>query len=282
MNKFVFVLAPPYSGSTVLYRLIETSPHVSALPGEGQFLQEVKEVMRAAPWDSALEMPWHEIRTAWEVYWDKSKPILLEKSPPNMIRAKAIEAAFDPAYFIVMMRSPYAHIEGLTRRAHVPPMNLPKKAGRAQIVARAAELWLSFAETQRETIKKGRNVVWLTYEQLTQNPDAAAARIKEFLPDLGQLDTAARFGVHSVEGTKARELEDMNEAKQRLLTKADFEIINDVLGGHSDLLSFFGYTLLRPSEDQNWVALRSRAVNQLKRTWSNIIKNLPGHGKTKS
>ncbi len=281
MNKFVFVLAPPYSGSTVLFRLIETSAHVSALPGEGQFLPEVTETMRAAPWDKGQPLPWADIRAAWETYWDKTKPLLLEKSPPNMIRARDIEAAFDPAFFVVLVRSPYAHIEGLARRAHVPPMNLPKNAGRAQAFARAAELWLSFAETQRETIAKSRNVAWLTYEQLTQSPDDAAAKLQAFLPELGALDTGARFGVHALEGTKARELRDMNETKRKLLTKADFEIINDVLGGHTDLLAFFGYELLEPREDQDWIALRNRSLSRLKRTWANIVKNLPGQGKTK-
>jgi len=282
MTKYVFVMAPPYSGSTVLFRLLETSPHVSALPGEGQFLPEVRDTMRAAPWDRTRELPWAQIRVAWKKYWNGSKPLLLEKSPPNMMRAKAIEAAFDPAYFIVMMRAPYAHIEGLARRAHVPPMDLSKNAGRAQAMARAAELWLTFAEAQRETIAKRQNVVWITYEQLTQDAGGAAAKLQEFLPELGPLDTEARFGVHSVEGTRARELEDMNEVKRRLLTKADFEIINDVLGGHTDLLAFFGYTLLQPREDQDLIALQARTVNRLKRTWTNVVKNLPGHRKSKA
>jgi len=282
MTKYVFVMAPPYSGSTVLFRLLETSAHVSGLPGEGQFVSEVRDVMRAAPWDRTRRLPWGDIRGAWEKYWDTTKPLLLEKSPPNMIRAGEIETAFEPAYFIVMLRAPYAHIEGLARRGHVPPMNLSKHAGRAQAIARAAELWLSFAETQRETIAKQQNVFWLTYEQLTQDTDVAVAKLQEFLPELGPLDATARFGVHSVEGTRARELEDMNEAKRRLLTKADFEIINDVLGGHTELLAFFGYALLQPRDDQDLIAFQARTINRLKRTWSNLLKNLPGHKKTKA
>jgi len=117
---------------------------------------------------------------------------------------------------------------------------------------------------------------------LTQEPDAAAAKLKAFLPDLGELDTSARFAVHSVEGTRARELEDMNEAKRKLLTRADFEIINDVLGGHTELLAFFGYKLLEPRDDQDLIAFQARTVNRLKRTWTNVVKNLPGHKKAKT
>jgi len=74
----------------------------------------------------------------------------------------------------------------------------------------------------------------------------------------------------------------MNEAKRRLLTKADFEIINDVLGGHTELLAFFGYALLQPRDDQDLIAFQARTINRLKRTWSNLLKNLPGHKKTKA
>jgi len=281
MSKFVFVLAPPYSGSTVLFRLLETSVHVSALPGEGQFLPEVKDIMRAAPWDKSDAFPWGEIRTAWEGYWDLSKPLLLEKSPPNMIRAAEIERAFDPAYLIVMVRSPYAHIEGLARRSNVPPMDLPKGAGRAQAIARAAELWLEFARKQRKTITEREHVTWFTYEALTVEPDRVADQLREFLPELGELNTAAQFGVHSAEGTMARAIQDMNAAKEGLLTRSDFEIVNDVIGGHADLLAFFGYGILLPRKDQDWVAIKARASNRLKRSWANIVKNLPGKGKTK-
>ena len=282
MSKFVFVLAPPYSGSTVLFRLIETSENVSALPGEGQFLPEVRDVMRLDPWGAGHSLPWDAIREVWEKYWDSSKPLLLEKSPPNLIRAQKIEAAFEPAYFIVMMREPYAHIEGLARRSSVPPLDLPKNAGRAQAIARAAEVWLHFAKTQKITIAERENITWLTYERLTQAPADIAAQLREFLPELGALDTSARFGVHSIEGTKARGIEDLNAPKRRLLTRADFEIINGVLAGHEDLLSYFGYEMREPVPNQDWIAAKARVANRLKRAWSNVVKNLPGKGKTKS
>ncbi len=281
MTKFVFVMAPPYSGSTVLFRLIETSAQVSALPGEGQFIAETKEAMRADPWNAEAALPWPDIRAGWEAYWDLSKPLLLEKSPPNMIRSSAIGAAFDPAYFIVLMREPYAHIEGLARRAHVPPMGLPRNAGRAQRIARAAELWLGFAQTQKETIDKRQHVSWLTYEDLCHEPERIANQLAAFLPELGELKIDARFGVHSVSGTAARTLSDMNEPKRRLLSSADFEIINDVLGAHKDVLACFGYSLREPAPDQDWIAAKAGLRNTVARAWTNLIKNLPGRGKTK-
>jgi len=279
MSKFVFVLAPPYSGSTVLFRLLDTSAHVSALPGEGQFVEDVTAEMRAAPWDETKPLNWGRIREAWEPYWDNSKPLHLEKSPPNMIRAAAIEEAFDPAHFIVMMREPYAHIEGLARRGHVPPMGLPKSAPRLERIARAAELWLEFAATQRKTISERRHVTWFTYEGLTQEAPRIATQLKSFLPELGNLDIEARFGVHAVSGTTARELQDMNAPKRALLQAADFEIISDILRPQEDLLKFFGYRLRDAAPNQDWVARRATFKNTMARAGSNIVKWLPGRGK---
>jgi hypothetical protein len=46
MPIHLFVLCPPYSGSTVLWKLLATSPNVSALPVEGQFLESTQGVMK--------------------------------------------------------------------------------------------------------------------------------------------------------------------------------------------------------------------------------------------
>lgn len=281
MSKFVFVMAPPYSGSTVLTQLLETSEAVSALPGEGQFLPEVRDVMRLDPWGAHQSLPWDAIREVWEAYWDMDRPLLLEKSPPNLIKSAAIEAAFDPAWFILMMREPYAHIEGLARRPDVPPMELAKRAAREDCIARAAECWIMFARAQAETLDARRHAIWFTYEEMTQEPGAVATKLQEFLPELGALDTAARFGVHSVSGTAARELEDMNEDKRKLLTARDFAQITEALRTHADLLNRFGYTLRDPAPDQDQIARKEKAWIARTRALNNLKKVFQGSGKKK-
>jgi len=76
----------------------------------------VKEIMRAGPWNTEKRIPWPEIRATWEKSWDLTKPILVEKSPPNIARAFEIEAVFKPAYFVAMIRDPYALCESINRR----------------------------------------------------------------------------------------------------------------------------------------------------------------------
>ena len=93
MHKYLFVLSPPYCGSTVLWRLLHTSPAGSAHPKEGQMLDGVKHIMRDGAWDPEKKFPWAQIKARWEAVWDTNKAVLIEKSPPNIVRAFEIEKA---------------------------------------------------------------------------------------------------------------------------------------------------------------------------------------------
>jgi hypothetical protein len=44
----------------------------------------------------------------WGQYWDLNKQYLLEKSPPNLIRTRFLQAMFPNSYFLVLIRHPIA------------------------------------------------------------------------------------------------------------------------------------------------------------------------------
>ena len=73
MPCYLFVLCPPYSGSTLLWKLISTSINVSSLPLEGQYLPELETLMREQPWNRDHVLPWPQIKVVWETYWDTKK-----------------------------------------------------------------------------------------------------------------------------------------------------------------------------------------------------------------
>ena len=50
----------------------------------------------------------------WGAFWDLSSPVLLEKSPPDLIRTRFLQALFPEAYFIVVRRHPFT--SSLARR----------------------------------------------------------------------------------------------------------------------------------------------------------------------
>lgn len=233
MSRYLFILCPNYSGSTLLWRLVSTSPHVSALPAEGQFLPELREIMRTKPWDADHPLPWDHIRQVWHRYWDPSKRFALEKSPPNLIRAPQIESHFSPASFIVMVRDPYAHCEGLMRRNGADART-------------AAEFSLDCLRAQRDNASRLDNAISFTYEQLCDDPRGTAQRILEFLPDLETLDWQAQFKVHAIDGNAARTIHNYNAVKLRELGNQHVRVITEVLSQAPDVLSYWGYKLYEP------------------------------------
>jgi hypothetical protein len=199
------------------------------------------------------------IKAEWSKIWDMSKPILLEKSPPNMMRAKEIERVFTPSSFIALMRDPYALCEGMARRRNRRHRLLrdfhdtSQRLGNARDNAMrfAANLWVRLAIQQIKNVRELERVICLTYEELTGNPQDAAARILKFLPELEELNVKQKFRVHSVTGTDSRVLTDMNDTKWKCLRRGDIAIINDVLAGHEDLLEFFGYRVRQADRIQD-------------------------------
>lgn len=234
MKTFLFVLCPPYSGSTVLWKILGTSPQVSMLPKEGQFLDEVTEVMRDEPYNIDKKMPWKKIRAAWELHWDPIKPIFLEKSPPNLVRAFEIEREFAPCYFISMIRNPYASCEGIYRRGH-------------KTLEETAKFWVSCAMHQKTNIEGLKNITHFTYEELVEDTSLIRNNTLKFLPELKSLDINITPKIHSVFGREHRKITNLNHHKINNLNDQELSIINNVLEQHSGIMDFFGYKYIHPS-----------------------------------
>jgi hypothetical protein len=245
LNQYLFILCPPYAGSTLLSGLVSTSTAVSSLPGEGQFIPEVMAAMRRDPWSADLPLPWNEIKGAWHGYWDTSKPVLLEKSPPNIIRASTLETLFQPAMFLAMVRDPYAHCEGLMRR-------------NKWSASRAAEFSVFCLRTQAENAEKLARCLAFTYEELAADPVRICSRITAFLPLLGHLDHRKSFRVHSYAGVLESQIKNLNGPKIARLSPGQMREITDVLQRNQGALDRWGYSLLQPDWTQRWRYLQYR------------------------
>jgi hypothetical protein len=195
---------------------------------EGQDLPEVQPAMRRAPWDASEPLPWTKIRETWDRYWDHSRPILVEKSPPNLIRTQAIRAHFQPVRFLVMVRNPYAHCEGLMRR----------NGWDAQ---RAARFSARCLRQQMENSLELADSLSFTYEELVADPAAMARRIREFLPEIGELDAGRSFAVHSIDGVVERGIVDLNRKKIAALSADSLRQIQEILAANADVLAFWRY-----------------------------------------
>ncbi len=243
----LFILSPPFCGSTLLWKLISTSGTVSSLPDEGQFLPEVRPLMRGAPANPDKHIPWTAVEKIWRQYWDLSKPILLEKSPPNVMRADQIEEHFQNAAFIAMMRDPYAFCEGHHRR-------LGKGA------KFAADRWCQFAQMQRRNIQERSRILYFTYEALTEDTRGVAQQIIEFLPELESIDIDRTFKLKSIEGRRARPISNLNESKIKHLSRREIHSISTILGSHEELVNYFGYEILSADSVQVPTTLHRRII----------------------
>ena len=190
-HQLVFVAGLHRSGTTLLARLLAAHPEISGFSGtgapadEGQHLQTVypsdHEYGRPGRFGFAAEMHLTEgsplvsegnARTLfgqWSPHWDLSRRILLEKSPPNLIKTRFLQALFPGSAFVVIVRHPI-------------PVSIPTAKWRGtRRYDRMFEHWLhchALFEADRPHL--GR-VHLLRYEQLVSDPAGQLRKIFEFL-----------------------------------------------------------------------------------------------------
>ncbi len=227
-HKYLFILCPPSSGSTLLWQLLRTSPHVGFFRAEGQTL--VKDILFTAQrWDPALPVAWEKVRAAWESAWDMSKPVLLEKSPPHLVRARQLQEHFPGSHFVVMVRNPYAYCEGIRRRWR-NDLNY----------ATIARRWVERAVFQCDNRAGLQRVLFFTYEELCADAESICRRLVGFVPELERLQPQREFAVFE----KNLPMKDLNARQIARLSASDIREINAVLGGHRQLLAEFGYEMI--------------------------------------
>jgi hypothetical protein len=129
-HRFVFLAGLHRSGTTLLARLLASHPEVSGFSGtnvpadEGQHLQSVYPVGKG--WGGpggfgftpeshlteesplATEASARTLLEEWSPWWDLSRPVLLEKSPPNLLKTRFLQKLFPRSSFVVVLRHPIA------------------------------------------------------------------------------------------------------------------------------------------------------------------------------
>ena len=152
-KSFGFVLGVHFSGTSVLHYALGRHPEVSIMHGaprrmdEGQFFQDVMPDARELGNESVellfsgqAERPWEvgrffalnprahltehspdftpaavlRLRTQWRACWNTSMRVLVEKSPPDLVRARFLAAVFPPAWFAVILRHPLSVCKRVT------------------------------------------------------------------------------------------------------------------------------------------------------------------------
>ena len=175
---FLFIAGLHRSGTSILHRCLADHPEVSGFSGtgvpedEGQHLQSVFPPGReyggaglfgfaaaahmteedASP--EAAEQLWRE----WSPHWDTTRPVLLEKSPPNLLKTRYLQALFPRSAFVAMTRHPIAVALATS------------KWRRTTSLRRLVEHWLRCHEIYAADQAKLHRHVMLRYEDFVAAP----------------------------------------------------------------------------------------------------------------
>ncbi len=145
-HGYLFVGGLHRSGTTLLARSVGEHPLASCLShtgvpeDEGQHLQSVYPTAASLGGPGRFgfssqahlteESPLVDQRArrrllrAWRPYWDLSRPLLIEKSPPNVVRTRFLQALFPHASFLIIVRHPVAVSAATQKWSRTSPESL--------------------------------------------------------------------------------------------------------------------------------------------------------------
>lgn len=247
-NKtWVFLVGCYNSGTTLLAELLGQHPSISALPTEGHFItdQFVKD------YDIGLPRMWVEredlfrlnetddgpdpirLTKEWAMRLDCSKPVLLEKSPPNSAKTRWLQKHFDNAHFVGIVRDPYAVSEGITRKAD------PKHLINSWPIEMSAYQWMRSNQILQQDAEYLQRFMWVKYEDLADDTVGTLNKITEFVGVEGfdHFESGRSWSIHE----RNEQVRNMNSESIKRLSPQQIDSITRVAGVMMDV---FGYSRL--------------------------------------
>lgn len=246
-DKWLFVVGCYNSGTTLLAEMLSRHPNISGLPTEGHFItdQFTKDYEVGLPrmWAGREELfrltendhgpdP-IRVKKEWGMRFDLSKPVLLEKSPPNTVRARWLNQHFSPAFFVAIVRNGYAVAEGISRKGN--PMHLRD----GWPIEQSALQWRRSVEVLEDDSAYLENFIWMKYEDFVHDPEAELQRITEFvgISKFDSFDIQSNFSIHE----RNESIKNMNDDSFNKLSKDQINKINEIA---SETLLRWDYNLL--------------------------------------
>lgn len=185
-KTLLIVMGQPFSGTSALEGLIGTGAGTTDLCNSGSWQCEDTWLLKYMdfPIEPGVD-EWNEyypvdadgyayaFNSFAHMWWDMSKPILMDKTPNLMAHYKTIKGAADklgvPVKFVLLTRHPYSW----TSTTH--PLN--------------QGLWLELMQFGAAALADPEiNVHQVKYEDLAWNMDVTIQNLQAFIPELGELN----------------------------------------------------------------------------------------------
>lgn len=189
-RKLVFVGGLHRGGTTPLARALASHPDASGFANtgvpedEGQHLQSVYPRARALGgpgvfgFDPRARMTEESpeatpesaarLLRAWAPHWDATRAALIEKSPPNLLKTRFLQALFPDAAFVLVVRHPIA-----------VSMATSKWSGTSLVSL--VEHWLKCHEILEEDLPRLRRALVVAYEDFVADAPGILGKLFERL-----------------------------------------------------------------------------------------------------
>ena len=189
-HRHVFICGLHRSGTTLITRHLAKHPGIGGftntgvIEDEGQFLQSVMPLEieyggvgrfgfdpRAHMTEaSPLNTPENSKRllAEWSSHWDMSKPVLVEKTPSNLLRMRLLGALMPSCSFIIVTRHPIASALATMKWTEGNLFSLLCH-------------WTHCYKIAREDAARLPHVLWVSYEAFVADPRAQLDRMLGFL-----------------------------------------------------------------------------------------------------
>jgi len=195
-RRLLFVGGLHRSGTSLVHRCLTRHPEVSGFSGtgvpedEGQHLQTVYPPAYAhgGPGRFGFDPDAHltessplataesgqQLLREWSPHWDPAARVAVEKSPPNLIRMRFLQALFPDCAFVMVLRHPAA-VACATQKWALT-RNLRNAVGRSTWTA-LIHHWVACHETMRSDSRQVGRVTIVRYEDFVRDPDGVLADI---------------------------------------------------------------------------------------------------------
>ena len=251
-QRWIFLVGCYSSGTTLLRSIMARHPEIAALPSEGVKLTSGLPAPEQFGWHRMWSQCVNQVRldphggdrraATVRRHWSLALPAgatnILEKSIANTARLPFLQAHFQPAHIICLVRNGSAVAEGIRRKSE------PGRRGNTQYpdkypIGLCADQWCvsdNLVEGDRPGLQRFLQV---RYEDLTARPAEVLRQITDFL-ELSPLPGESTAGEWIIHGVRS-EVRNMNQQSLDRLSRQDLDEINSVA---ADVLTRHGYEIL--------------------------------------